>query len=90
MNCYWNFFGNSRVQVVVPRRPRLLPLAPFTLYVSVCINAGLGSSLSKHALHTGDSSDMNNYGYVCIHTCKTLCSYIATTLVLQRAQDWYN
>ena len=25
--------GNSRVQVVVPRGPRLLPLAPFTLYM---------------------------------------------------------
>ena len=34
-------------------------------------------------------ADMNRYGYVCMHTCKTLCSCIATTLVLQRAQDWY-
>ena len=27
----------------------MLPLAPFTLYVCVCVNVGLGSSLSKHA-----------------------------------------
>ena len=47
MNCCWNFLGNSRVHVVVPWRPRLLPLAPFTLYV--CGSVGLGSSLSKHA-----------------------------------------
>ena len=27
---------------------RLLPLAPLTLYVCVCVSVGLGSSLSKH------------------------------------------
>ena len=49
MNCCWNFLGNSRIQVVVPRGLRLLPSAPFTLYVCVCFSVGLGSSLSKHA-----------------------------------------
>ena len=29
--------------------PRPLPLVPFTLYVCVCTNCGLGCSLSKHA-----------------------------------------
>ena len=48
-NCCLNFLGNSRVHVVVPQGPRLLPLASFTLYIYVCINVGLGSSLSKHA-----------------------------------------
>ena len=48
MSYCWNFLGNSRVQVVVPRGPRLLPLAPLTLYICVCVNVGLGSSLSKH------------------------------------------
>ena len=36
------------VHVVILTGPRLLPLAPFTLYVCVCTNAGLGCSLSKH------------------------------------------
>ena len=48
VNCCWNFLGNSKVQVVVPRGLRLLPLAPLTLYVCVCVNVGFGSSLSKH------------------------------------------
>ena len=47
MNCCWNFLGNSIVHVVVARGPRLL-LVPFTLYVYVCINVSLASSLSKH------------------------------------------
>ena len=38
-----------KVQVVVPRGPRLLPSAPFTLYVHFVIKGGLGCSLSKHA-----------------------------------------
>ena len=50
MNCCWNFWGNSRVHVVIPIRPRLFPLAPFTLSIFVCTNIGLGCSLSKHAL----------------------------------------
>ena len=49
MNICLNFFRNSSMQVVVPRRPRLLPLVSFTLYVCVCFSIGLGSSLSKHA-----------------------------------------
>ena len=48
MNCCWNFLGNSTVQVVLPRGLRLWPLATLTLYVCVCVNVGLGSSLSKH------------------------------------------
>ena len=43
------FLGNSRIHVVVPRGPRLLLSAPFTLYVCVCINVSSGSSLSKYA-----------------------------------------
>ena len=35
--------------MVIPIRPRLLPSAPFTLYVCVCTNAGFGCSLLKHA-----------------------------------------
>ena len=34
-------------------------------------------------------ADTNKYGYLCIYTCETLCSRIATTLLLQRAQDWF-
>ena len=48
MNCCWNFLGNSRVQVVVPRGLRLLPSASLTLYICVCGDVGLGSILSKH------------------------------------------
>ena len=44
----WNSQRNSRVQVVLPRGPRLLPSAPLTLYMCVCVSVGLGSSLSKH------------------------------------------
>ena len=33
----------------MPSRLRLMPLAPFTLYVCVCVSVGLGSSLSKQA-----------------------------------------
>ena len=50
MNCCWNFLGNLRIHVVVLIGQRLFPLAPFTLYIFVCTNFGLGSSLSKHAL----------------------------------------
>ena len=49
MNCCWDFWGNSRVYKVVLKGPRLLLLEPFTLYVCVWTNAGLGCSLSKHA-----------------------------------------
>ena len=49
MNCCWNFLRNPRVHVVVQRGLRLLSLAPFTLYICVCIGVGLGSGLSKHA-----------------------------------------
>ena len=49
MNCCWNFLENSKVQVVVPRGPTLLPSAPFTLYVHVAVNRSLRSSLPKHA-----------------------------------------
>ena len=49
MKCCWNYLGNSRVHVVVPRGLRLLPSAPFTLYVCLSINDDLGSSLSKYA-----------------------------------------
>ena len=52
MNCCWNFLGNSRVHVVIPIGWRLFPSAPFTLYIFVCTNVGLGCSLSKHALDT--------------------------------------
>ena len=34
-------------------------------------------------------SDMNSFGCGLIHTYNTFCSHIATTLVLQRPQDWY-
>ena len=50
MNCYWNFLENLRVHVVIPRQPKLLLLAPFTLHVCICTNATLDCSLSKHAL----------------------------------------
>ena len=49
MNCCWIFLENSRLHVVVPRGPRLLPLAPFTFYTCVCTNNGLGLNLSKYA-----------------------------------------
>ena len=37
--------------MVVPRGPRLLPSAPFTLYVNLVMNGGLGSNLSKHTFY---------------------------------------
>ena len=49
INCCLNLGGNSRVHVVILIGPRLLPLALFTLYVSVCTNVGFGCSLSKQA-----------------------------------------
>ena len=42
------FLGEFQSMGVVPRGPRLLPSAPLTLYVCVCVNVSLGSSLSKH------------------------------------------
>ena len=39
--------------MVVPRGPRLLPSAPFTLYVCFVIKGSLGSNLSKHAGNCG-------------------------------------
>ena len=48
MKCCRHFLGNSRVQVVVLRGSRLLPLKPFTLYVCVFISVVLGSISSKH------------------------------------------
>ena len=48
MNYCQNFLGNYKVHVVVSRRPRLLPSAPITFYVCVCVNVGLGSSVLKH------------------------------------------
>ena len=54
MNHCWNFLGNAKVQVDVPRGPRLLPSAPFTLYV-YCVNkGGLGFSLSKQVFDMQD------------------------------------
>ena len=35
----------------MPRGLRLLPLAPLTLYVYVCISLSLGSNLSKHVFN---------------------------------------
>ena len=51
MNCCWNILGNLRVHVVILRGQRLLPLAPFTLYLCVCTNAGLSWSLLKHSFY---------------------------------------
>ena len=54
MNYCWNFVGNSRVHVVVPRGPRLLPLPPFTLYMLAWTNSGSGCNLLKHTFDTQD------------------------------------
>ena len=35
--------------MVIPIGPRLVPSAPFTLYIFVCTNVDLGCSLLKHA-----------------------------------------
>ena len=57
MNCCWNFLGNARVHVVIPIRPQLFPLTPFTLYIYVCADFCLGCSLLKHALDIHEMVD---------------------------------
>ena len=79
MNCCWNFLGNSRIHIVVPRGPRLLPSAPFTLYVCICTNTGLGSSLSKHAFwHTGNGSSNveQRFGVIFVNLTGKFVAYL--------------
>ena len=45
MNYSWNFLGNSKV----PRGPKILLSAPFSLCAYFVINRGLKYSWSKHA-----------------------------------------
>ena len=56
-----------KLQVVVPRGPRLLPSAQFTLYVCLVINRGLGSSLSKHVFGIQETvAPVSNEDTICL------------------------
>ena len=61
----------------IPIGPRLFPLVPFTLYVFVCANVGLGCSLLKHAFDIQEivgSCIKQQYDVVFINYYREICS----------------
>ena len=72
--------------MVIPIRPRLFPLAPFTLYICVCTNVGLDCSLLKHASDTHEIvtpvSNRDIVVFVLIVTGKFMAYFMLLNLTL--------